>query len=308
VPWTLVVLAAQDTPPPDLRVHVNLVNVSFTVRDANGALQPDLQRDNFTLLENGVPQQIQLFSRYLDQPLTLGVVLDLSGSQSGLSRQNIETATSFLKRVLKPTDRAFMAAFKFRVKLITDFTSSIPELEDGLINVARLYRDAPFLGLPKTHHGASPVHDAIYSAARETLQDVTGRKALVMISDGEDTTSRHSLGDVIEMLQSADTVFYALNSGHATGVKVARVLAPQLLLFRSHMDRIAAETGGQEWKVSHVRLEDAFHDIEEELRTQYAIGYVSSNAALDGTFRKIEIRVDRPGMTVRARRGYTAKP
>jgi Ca-activated chloride channel family protein len=127
----------------------------------------------------------------------------------------------------------------------------------------------------------------------------------VLISDGRDTTSRKSVSDVIEMLQSSDVVFYALNPGVSTPIKLLG--GPLMPLFRSYLDRIAGEAGGAEFKLKQVPLEAAFRRIEEEMRNTYSIGYVSSRPERDGSFRKIEIRVTRPGLVVRARRGYWAR-
>ncbi len=295
---------AQGLPPADLRVDVNLVNVSFTVRDSNGALKADAKREDFTVLEDGVVQKVQLFARESDTPLTLGIVLDFSGSQMGLFEKNKDTAVQFVRSVLRPSDRAFVVAFSRRVKLVCDLTPPDDKLQAAL-RTARTWRDAPDLGPSKSYNGASPVRDALYHAAREKLKNIAGRKALVILSDGQDTCSRMSLSDTIEMLQSADTILYALNTGVTRRTKILMPL-PALFL-RSHLDRVAEETGGREFKMGNTRVEDAFRQIEEELRATYAIGYVSSNPTQDGGFRKIEIRAVLPGLKVRARRGYYAR-
>jgi VWFA-related protein len=296
----LMPLIMQNAPGP-IRVDVNLVNVTFTVRDAGGALQPDLKRGDFTLLEDGVPQQIRAFSRESETPLTIGVLLDFSGSQTGLIRRNRATAAAFFRRLLRPEDRAFIGGFEHRINILCDLTGSVDRLEAALGGA----NDGPPLGPPHRYRGASPVQDAIYYAASDKLKHIGGRKALVLISDGQDTTSHKSVSDVIEMLQSSDVVFYALNPG--VGAPVKLLGGPFALLFRSHLARIAEEAGGAEFKLKQVPLEDAFRRIEEELRTTYSIGYVSSRPERDGTFRKIEIRTARPGLVVRARRGYWAR-
>jgi Ca-activated chloride channel family protein len=147
------------------------------------------------------------------------------------------------------------------------------------------------------------VHDALYYSAREMLKHVSGRKALLLISDGEDTSSRQTVSSAIEMLQCADTIFYALNSGFGKGHKRHKAGRPQ----PSQLNRIALETGGQEFVIARTSLDKAFRQIEDELRSTYVIGYVSSNRLYDGNFRRIELRVNRPGLKVNARTGYRAR-
>lgn len=299
--WALLLMTLQTS---NIRVDVNLVNVTFTVRDQNGALQPSLKPDDFTVFEEGVPQQIRSFSREFDLPLTLGFVLDLSGSQRGFLAKDSSVAADLLKNVFQPGDSAFVVAFGGRVKLIHDLSSSAPEIQDALMHARHLYWHAKALG-PR-HPGASPVRDAMYYPARDILKPLSGRKALIFVSDGEDNASRKSIGDTIEMLESADTILYALNPGVGPAGQALKVLVPRAMFVRNHDDRIATETGGEEFKVSHVNLQDTFRRIEDELRTMYVISYVSSNAAKDGKWRKIEIRPSRSDLVVRARRGYRA--
>lgn len=145
---------------------------------------------------------------------------------------------------------------------------------------------------------------------RDKLKPVRGRrKALVLISDGRDNASRVSVVDTIEMLQSADTILYALNPGTSATSKLMYALAPSLYVYdrlseRNHMQRMATESGGQEFKVSRANLAKVFRQMEEELRTTYVLSYISSNTTNDGKWRKIEIRPNRPGLSVRARPGY----
>jgi VWFA-related protein len=304
---SIVIVSAQSEPHATFRSDVNLVNVTFTVEDKEGALQPNLGQDDFVVLEDGVPQRIRVFSKERDTPLTLGIVLDFSGSQFGLERSNRAAAVGFMHSVLRQDDKAFVAGFDRRIRLLQDFTASIPDLEGALDGGVGLLSKSPQLGPGKLHIGASPVHDAVYWAAREKMKSQTGRKAILLISDGLDNASRESVSNTIEILQSADTVLYAFNDGTGVMGKVVRVLAPEsFLTMRNHMDRIALETGGQEFKLKEQDAENIFHQVEEELRTMYTIGYVSSNPAQDGKFRKIQISVQKPGYKVRARQGYRA--
>jgi VWFA-related protein len=301
------IVLAQSEAPATFRSDVNLVNVTFTVEDKNGALQSNLSKDDFVVLEDGVPQQIRAFSRERNTPLSLGIVLDFTGSQYGLERSNRDAAVQFLRDVLHEKDTAFIAGFDRRVKLFQDSTPSLVDLDRALDGGASLLGASPYLGPAKFHLRGSPIHDAIYYAAREKMKRQSGRKALLLISDGLDNASHESVSDTIEMLQSADTVLYALNSGTGAAGKAIRLMAPESFLFmRNHMSRIALETGGQEFKLQANDADQIFHRIEEQLRTMYTIGYVSSNSARDGKFRKIQISVRTPDYTVRARQGYRA--
>ena len=308
-PWLLLLSILQAPPRPDLQVDVSLTNVSFTVRDYNGALQPSLQQSDFTVLEDGVLQQARFFSRDFSLPLSLGILMDLSGSQDGLVAKNISLARDFLRNILQPTDSVFVAAFDSRIKLIQDFTSSVPEIENAILHVRERRKHAPILG--QGTGNASPVREAIYLCAREKLKPIRGRKALILISDGNDNASRVSVADTIEMLQSADTILYAVNPGTSALDKIAHVVSPQLFLYdrltqRKHLQRMAAESGGDHFKVRAIDLQTTYRRIEDELRTMYVLSYVSTNSNYDGKWRKVEIRPNQPGLAVRARPGYRA--
>ncbi|HEY3441849.1 MAG TPA: VWA domain-containing protein [Paludibaculum sp.] len=311
-PWLLLLSFLSFLQPPpraDLQVDVSLSNVSFTVRDRNGALQPSLNQRDFTVLEDGVPQQIRFFSRDFSLPLSLGILMDLSGSQDGLVAINISLARDFLRNILQPADSVFVAAFDSRIRLIQEFTSSVPDIEDAILHVRERSKKAPVLGKGKGN--ASPVREAIYLCTREKLKPVRGRKAPILISDGNDNASRVSVADTIEMLQSADTILYAVNPGTSALDKVAHVVSPTLLLYdrltqHNHLQRISAESGGDHFKVRGIDLKATYRRIEDELRTMYVLSYVSTNTNYDGKWRKVEIRPNLPGLVVRARLGYRA--
>ncbi len=296
-----------------LHVDVDLVNVSATVSDQNGKFQADLRREDVTVLEDGVPQRIRFFSRESETSMTVGIVLDLSPSQRGLLSGDIDAAAAFVRRVIAPGDRVFIVAFGMetafsmtsRVRLLTGLTSSAADLQWSLRNIESQYTHAPNLG-PRSHAGNSPVRDAIYYAARNVLESEAGRKALILISDGEDTSSRQTTSSVIEMLQRTNVVLYALNTGHAA--ELDRPVHRKIGHYQpSELDRISMESGGQEFDLRRVGTAEALSQIEEQLRCMYSIGYVSPNSAPDGGYRRIEIRVNRPELKVRARRGYRAR-
>jgi Ca-activated chloride channel family protein len=295
-------------PPSDVprfTAEISLVNVSFSVHDRNGALLANLGKDDFRLYEDGVPQQPKFFSREQDSGLTLGLTVDCSNSQRGLEEENLLVALAFLRRVLRPAqDRAFVAAFARRVLLVCPLTASLDRLEEGLRRLrSGVYQDA-LLSAPRPGmSGSSAVFDGIYWPARKVFDGLAGRKALIMIGDGRENVSGVSLYDTIELLQSGDVIFYGLDNGGTSDLN-----HPNL------MPRIATETGGREFKVEsgtgrrqQSKLQQAFDEIERELRAMYSVAYVSTNPARNGKFRRIEVRPVNAAHKTRARPGYYAR-
>ncbi len=290
-------LLAQEPPSTTFKVDVNLVTVAFVVRDRAGKLAPNLEQADFEILEDGAPQTIRSFRRDEDTPLTLGLVLDYSPSQEQYEQENIYSAVTFFRSVLRPEDRAFIAAFGNRIQLIQDSTASLDELESSLKQVRRRYDRTPRLGPNERRDGGSAVLDAIYWPVREKLRDIPGRKALIMIGDGKENASRMTMVDVIDQLQSSDVLFYGLsNEGDNRGRQI-----------RNQMPLVADETGGRVFDTQKTPMREAFREIEQELRTLYTVGYNSSKPERDGRYRKIAIRPKSKEFVVRARPGYYAR-
>jgi len=295
-------------PPSDVprfSAEINLVNVSFSVHDRNGALLANLGKDDFRLYEDGVLQQPKFFSHEQDSGLTLGLTVDCSNSQRGLEEENLRVALAFLGRVLRPAqDRAFVAGFARRVLLVCPLTASFDRLEEALRRLrGGVFQDA-LLGAPRPGmSGSSAVFDGIYWPARKVFDGLAGRKALIMIGDGRENVSGVSLYDTIELLQSGDVIFYGLDNGGTSDLN-----------HPNQMPRIATETGGREFKVeggtgrrAQSNLQQAFDEIERELRAMYSIAYVSTNPARNGKFRRIEVRPVNAAHKTRARPGYYAR-
>lgn len=295
-------------PPSDVprfTAEISLVNVSFSVHDRNGALLANLGKDDFHLYEDGVLQQPKFFSHEQNSGLTLGLSLDCSNSQRGLEEENLGVALAFLRRVLRPAqDRAFVAAFARRVLLMCPLTASSDRLEDGLRRLrSGVYQDALMIAPRPGMGGSSAVLDGINRPAKIVFEGLAGRKALIMIGDGRENVSEVSLSDTIELLQSGDVIFYGLDNGGTSDWQ-----HPNL------MPRIAEETGGREFKVEsgtgrrqQSNLQQAFDEIERELRAMYSIAYVSTNPARNGKFRRIEVRPVNAAHKIRARPGYYAR-
>ncbi len=284
-------------PPGQIRVQVNLVNLFVTVRDKHKAIVTGLTKDDFQVYEDGQPQEITNFSAESDLPITLGILIDTSGSEYYMLGGEKEAGSRFLARVLRKGDLAMIMTFDTDVDLLADFTD-----DRGLLNRAinRAQINAPSGGmiaqgpLPTSGTGGTNFYDAVYLAAHDKLSGEAGRKAIVVLTDAEDTGSRLQLNDAIEAAQRTDTVVHILLVAADGGDQsVAR--------------RLTDETGGRMIIVRSERnLEAAFDQISEELRSQYTIGYTPTNKAHDGSYRKVKVELKNKDYSALTRRGYYA--
>ncbi len=289
-----------------IRVDVQLVNIGFSVRDAQGRLVSDLNRDDFEVTEDGVAQKISFFARSEDVPLNLGLVVDISGSQGAFIKQHHRDVRAFLTTVLRPQDRAFLLCFANHPRLVAEFKSSATYLADALVG----YQDArdksfyPLLGPIEIRTAGTAFYDALYYSSVQMMSQVeNGRRALIVFSDGEDNASAHNMMDAIEAAQSNDVLLFCVRY---TDVRNGR-LTGRNKYGMSVMERIAKETGGADFDAREKSLSEHFRDIGDELRSAYSLAYHSTDPHRDGTFRKIRIHVKRPGLVVRAKTGYYAR-
>ena len=280
---------------PIFSVDVPLVNVAFSVRDAAGGLPSGLSKTDFELYEDGVRQEIRNVSRDQDTPLSLALLLDRSGSQSDLEADNFQTTVAFLCRILRPQDRALVVGFGNRIKLLYEFNSSPQELEMAILDAGHVYDGVPRVGPQVDRSGGTAVNDAVFWTVREKFYYLPGRKALVMIGDGEENSSKSRVTTAIEEMQRADVLFYGLNNGGNSG---QRNRHPNVMPY------LAEGLGGREFRVGSGSLKDAFDQIEAELCGLYSVGYISSRPCSAGEFRKIEIRASDERLSVRNRPGY----
>ena len=298
-------LIAQEAPPgPPIRVTVNVVNVLATVRDSRGRIIPDLRKEDFEIREEGQKQEISFFSKESAEPLTLGVLVDTSISQERVLPVEQGAATRFLQQVVKPKDLVFVIAFDVDVNLLQDFTNEVGRLERA---VERTVINAPFSPVSRgpfeTGCKGTKLYDSIYLAAAEKLATEAGRKALLILTDGEDCGSRMTLNQALEAAQRSDTVIYVVNVADP-GFYYRR---GAFYSGESVIKKVAEETGGRAITVSDPKkLAKAFDQIAEEMRSQYAIGYVPTNKNRDGSYRRIKLQVKQGGYKVLARRGYYA--
>ncbi len=307
--------AAQDQqaqPPSDqeplqtFKAQVNVVNIFFNVKDKHGMLIPNLTKDNFDVLEDGKPQTIKYFSAESNQPLTLGIMIDTSASQTRVLDIEQESCAQFLRAVLRDKDLAFVINFDTDVDLDQDFTNNVHDLTRALNKMqinAGMGGGPPGLGggpVPTTPRGTL-LYDAIYLGADEKLKNEVGRKAMIIFTDGEDQGSRLRIQDAIEAAQKADTICYVIliaDRGFYGGFGYSG---------DSDMRKLAEATGGRVIEVGNKqdKLRDAFNQIQNELRSQYNIGYTPGNTKLDGSYRKIQIK-EKGDYKVQARQGYYA--
>jgi VWFA-related protein len=305
-------------PPPEeesmgtLKINVNLVDLFFTVKDKSGNLVPHLTKEDCGVAEDKVPQKVKNFSAETHLPLTLGILLDTSGSQQAVLPLEQQEGSEFLERVLKAKDQAFLLSFDVNVDLLQDFTSSPHQLSRAMgkaeINTAGGNGGA---GIPGLGGGTIPTHgtprgtllyDAIYLASNEKLSQENGRKAMIILTDGDDQGSRMKIQDAIAAAQKSNAIIYVIliadvgfygNFGYS-GYSAAK--------------KLSDETGGRLINVGNngKKLEAAFQQIEDELRTQYVASYTPTNAKLDGTFRHIAVQCKGEDMKVQVRKGYFA--
>ncbi len=272
---------------PTIRAEVALVNIFFTAKDRSGRPIRDLKADNFQVFENRRPQEIEYFSALGSQddvPLTIALLIDTSGSVKEKLEYEKTTGEEFFKEILRPNqDLALIMQFDSEVVLVQDFTQSQSDLINALGNLRA--------------GNSTSLYDAVYLAAEEKLKHEIGRKVMVVITDGDDTSSKVRKEEAIEAAQRSDTLIYGIGVrsrgfSHDFGV----------------LKKFAEETGGEFFspnaKLDEIR--EAFRSIGEDIQGQYNLAYRSDDGRKDGKFRSINIRCNVRGVRIRARKGYYA--
>jgi VWFA-related protein len=287
-----------------LSVNVNLKNLYFSVRDKDGFIT-NLRKDDCSIAEDKVPQTIKNFTQEKSLPLTIGILLDTSGSQTNVLPLEKESGAAFLRDVLTPKDEAFLISFDINVDLLADYTNSAREIKRAMdkatINTGAGTGSITGNGTPR----GTLLFDAVFVAANEKLRQEAGRKVLIMLTDGGDQGSQETLKTATEAAQKSDAIIYVIliadrpifgGGGMSFGDSGAR-----------DMDQLARDTGGRLINVGNngKKLEDAFNQIQDELRTQYLASYTPTNKKADGTFRKIDMTCGK-GLKVQTRKGYYA--
>ncbi len=301
----------QDQSATTVKVNVNVVQLFFNVKDKKGALIPSLTKDDFAVFEDGKPQTVKYFAAESNLPLTLGILIDSSGSQTRVLDMEKEVGGDFLTQILRDKDLAFVISFDVDVDLLQDFTNSVHALKVAL-NSARINTaGGGGTGIPGLGGGTVPtvgaprgtlLYDAVYLAAHDELAQQVGRKAMVLLTDGEDQGSQLKIKDAIEAAQKSDSIAYVLLCADRAFYGFGGYSGDR------EMRKLTEETGGRVIEVGNKmeKLKAGFDQIANELRSQYNIGYTPTNAKLDGTFRKVEIRVKNKDYKVQSRTGYYA--
>ena len=296
-------------PTETLKVNVNVVQLFFNVKDKHGTLIPNLTKDDFTIAEDGSPQTIKYFTAETNLPLTIGMMIDSSGSQRNVIDMEKEVGGAFLRQILTDKDEAYVISFDITVDLLQDFTRDVHRLQAAL-NKAKVNVDYTSGGIPGMGGGPVPqrgnypgtlLYDAVYLSSHDMLSKEVGRKAMILLTDGQDEGSRLKIQDAIEAAQKADAIVYVLlcaDRGFYGGFGYSG---------ESDMRKLTEQTGGRVINVGNKfdKLRDAFDQIAAELRSQYNIGYTPTNTKLDGSYRKLEIK-DKQGYKIQARAGYYA--
>lgn len=314
--------AGQQPSPPDqksddsqqptetLKVNVNVVQLFFNVKDKHGALIPNMTKDDFDILEDGQKQTIKYFTPETDLPLTLGILIDSSGSQLHVLDMEKEVGGAFLKQVLTDKDLAFVMDFDVDASLLQDYTRDVQRLQKALnsvkINSGVTMPTLPGAGGGPVPTAASPgtvLFDAVYLSAHDMLAKEVGRKAMILLTDGQDEGSRLKIKDAIEAAQKADAIVYVLLCADRGGY----LSAGMGYYGEGDMKKLTEQTGGRVINVGNKfdKLREAFDQVAAELRSQYNIGYTPSNTKLDGSYRKLEIK-NKQNYKIQARAGYYA--
>jgi VWFA-related protein len=288
--------------------------VFFTVKAKDGTLVPHLTKDDCTISEDKAPQKLKSFVAETQQPITLGILLDTSGSQQNVLPLEQDVGGQFLQRVLRQKDEAFLLSFDVDVDLMQDYTNS-PRLLTRAMNKAQINTAGGngAAGIPGAGGGTVPtignpkgtvLYDAVYLASNEKLNQETGRKAMILLTDGEDEGSDHKIQDAIAAAQKTNVLVYVIliaDRGFYGGFGYSGFSA---------MKKLTEETGGRLIDVGNngKKLEAAFQQIEDELRTEYVASYTPTNTKLDGSFRHLGVECKGDGMKVQVRKGYYATP
>src|SRR6201987_5816996 len=312
----VIVLAQQPSQQSDkdqkpgetVKVNVNVVQLFFNVKDKHGALIPNLTKDDFEIAEDGKSQTIKYFTAESNLPLTIGMMIDSSGSQRNVIDMEKEVGGAFLKQILTDKDEAYVISFDITVDLLQDFTRDTHRLQAAL-NKAKVNVDYTSGGIPGMGGGPVPtqnapgtlLYDAVYLSAHDMLAKEVGRKAMILLTDGQDEGSRLKIRDAIEAAQKADAIVYVLlcaDRGFYGGIGYSG---------EGDMRKLTEQTGGRVINVGNKfdKLRDAFDQNAAELRSQYNVGYPPTNAKQDGSYRKLEIK-NKQNYKIQARAGYYA--
>jgi VWFA-related protein len=285
---------------PAVRIPIRRVRLPITVVDKKGQFVPGLTQKDFLVLEDKVPQQIETFSDDLSQtsPLYVAMLMDTSPSTAGKLKFEQESAMNFIQTVVRPRkDRVLFATFDDEITLLQDFTDKLDLLDRAVFGVKKMGKQ-------------TALFDAVWQFCDEKMRSAPGRRVLVLVTDGEDTYSRASIRDAIDIAQRTETTIFAISTkagflGTVPGVEAGQVSDKK----DRDLQTLADETGGIAFFTGDMlSLERSFTKISKELRAQYLVTYKPTNDRYDGSFRKIDVKLaERKGdLKIRTKRGYKA--
>jgi VWFA-related protein len=299
-----------DKPAETLKLNVNVVGVFYNVKDKHGALIPNLTKDDFEVFEDGKQQTIKYFAAESNLPLTLGILIDSSGSQLRVLDMEKEVGGAFLRQILTDKDEAYVMDFNIDAELIQDYTRDVHRLQAALnkvkINSGVTMPTLPGAGggpVPTSQSPGTVLYDAVYLSAHDMLAKEVGRKAMILLTDGEDEGSRLKIKDAMEAAQKADAIIYVLLCADRGGYYSLGMGYSG----ESEMRKLTEATGGRVINVGNKfdKLKEAFDQISAELRSQYNLGYTPTNTKQDGSYRKLEIK-SKQNYKIQSRAGYYA--
>jgi VWFA-related protein len=304
---------SKDKKPPEpssdddqaIKLGAALVSVPFNVTDKQNRYINDLTREDVEISEDNKPQRIFSFERQTDLPITIAMLIDISGSQEYTLPQEVRAGQRFFAQVLRPKkDLGALVTFEHESVLVQDLTGDVSKLHSALDSV-RVPIIPPSVGgvggtppINGSGAGSTSMYDSIFSVSADLLSREAGRRVIILVTDGNDTSSQVKLREAIERTWRSEVIVYCVGIGDpGYGGVNSGVLK-----------KISAETGGRAFfPRNEVDLEKAYSQIDEDLRSQYILAYGPSNDARDGSFRTIQVKVkNRKDLTVRHRRGYFA--
>jgi VWFA-related protein len=291
--------AASPTHGQAIRVGVPLVNVYASVVDKQNENVPDLDQSDFKIFEDKVEQKIAFFSHEKTLPLSIGLLIDTSGSEENMISDEQRAASQFLHRIIQQGDKAFIVAFDVDAVMLSNWTDDLPTLDHA---IDRLQAGVAGMSKPKPgpfvqYRGGTRLYDTIYAAAVKEMKDQSRRKALIILTDATDQGSYINVQQAVESAQRADTLVQVLvvyDRGDHADFGVAK--------------RLAEDTGGRAIDVANPKkLQSAFDQISDELRTEYSLGYYPANSNPDGSYRQLKLQLTNKKYKVFTRKGYYAR-
>ena len=299
---TPLCLSAQSTPV--FKAETHLIDMTVSIHDTQGGLLPDISKDDLSVIEDGAPQTIRFFSPADQLPLSIGLVIDESGSQEKFIKEHERDLAEFLRQALRPQDRAFAVCFGNHLSLISDWSGDQSAIVANLRSYDKGHHDFAELGPKEDRDLGTALDDAVFYATTERMAAVhQSRRVLIVFSDGEENSSEHDLIDTIQAAQDTDVLVYAIRY---TELEHGRMNARDRYGMRE-LDHLTAQTGGKSYDAHTMKVSEAFAEIAGELRSLYGVAYQSTNHVRDGAFRKVVIEAKRQGIVLRTRTGYYAK-